>query len=262
MSDLFVKRKNNQADQVIQPKKTDCSCPEIYSAHQDVRIQYKKASASINIHQMLDKNLQINKAAYVIQMFNPNAPETWKRPEFNPGIKNDLWVKQIGLYHKDINYQDPITEEEETTIMTLCPVCRGLLDYMGATIDHITNWREYAYKIWRVKTQDELKIAYNDTDNLILVHSGCNSSKGESQISDFGALGHVPQRRATWGTIPEVEEMGERVKEVSEKIIGYYGDDMESRRYVQELRQLYTIYRIKGDSGELNRKLNHYDHLF
>lgn len=255
---MFVKLKNNnQADHVMQPKKTDCSRLEIYSAHQDVRIQYKKISAAINTHQMQDKNLQINQSAYVIQMFNPNAPDTWKRPEFYLGIKEKLWVKQIGLYHKDIDYQDPITEENETTIMTLCPVCRGPLDYMGATIDHITNWRDYAYKIWRVKTEGELKEAYNDTDNLILVHSGCNSSKGESQISEFGALGHVPHRRSTWGTIPELQEMGRRVKETSEKIIDYY-DDMESRRNVQELKQLYTIYRITGDSRELNQKLNNF----
>jgi len=265
-SDLFVKmNKNNQYNSINQHKKIIvCSHSEVRPALQDVRIQCKlENSDKLNSHQIKDINLPKYQSAYgIIQMFNPDNPVSWKRPNFYAGIKGKLWDRQLEWYRHVIAYLDNITGKVEITEMTLCPICRELLGYQGATIDHITNWREYAQKIWHVRTEEGLNEAYNDTENLILVHASCNSSKGDSEISQFGVLGHIPGRRATWGTAPELEEMGKRLEKTISKISSYYDDDGESRRNIQELKQMYSIYRITGNATNLDSKLNFWERFF
>lgn len=82
---------------------------------------------------------------------------------------------------------------DDNTYWIQCPYCLYCYDLSRQTIevDHFVPWRQYLHQIIELFLYDELNIsmlhlyiACNDPENLRLVCSSCNRSKGDRNITD------------------------------------------------------------------------------
>lgn len=63
-----------------------------------------------------------------------------------------------------------------------CGLCGKFGDLNGMHVDHRINWRDY---VEGAADQQEFEERYHDLDNLHLVHSNCNSSKGSEDAFEW-----------------------------------------------------------------------------
>lgn len=112
--------------------------------------------------------------------------DTAERPKWLRGkedgsilIKNELYLR-IGLFRSHS------THVSATSILRPCCICLDDLTFNGATIDHIIDWKKYARNQYGDQiTRIQLEQSYHDTANLVVVHSNCNSAKGQKDLMQY-----------------------------------------------------------------------------
>ena len=129
-----------------------------------------------------------------------NDKSKWDRPSwFGSNISSDYMRKIIWQDTPQV-FEDNIFGGVESYVR--CPICSQKCAFMGAGIDHIIDWKNYAEQLG-AKTYYDLNYAYHDLDNLILIHAGCNSHK-KGDLTATLSKPHTATQTATWNRPPQI----------------------------------------------------------
>jgi len=128
----------------------------------------------------------------------------WSRPDwFSPGGSTDH-MRKIVWGETGQFFINNVFGGVDSYIM--CPICRQLCAFMGASIDHIIDWKTYATKM-EATTYYDLYRCYHDLNNLILMHGGCNSHKKSPSLAATLAKHHTSDQTATWNRCKPVADL-------------------------------------------------------
>ena len=157
----------------------------------------------------------------------PNAtlldpdPSKWARPAWYNGaaggaatIRQHVWEKLRVRDLFEIRLPD-----DSSQLLCICPYCASAVSFMGASVEHMVSWREYAQSKG-ARTISELNYWYHDLDNLIVVHSACNSSAQKLEPEDVAMRGHSASSPATWGASHERFIMGSIIQNLKQQFRG------------------------------------------
>jgi len=124
--------------------------------------------------------------------------DDWGRPDW---FKSADYMRKVVWSDTEQIFEDNSFGSVDSYIM--CPICRQKCAYMGAEIDHVIPWKEYAKRL-NATNYYELKTCYHDLNNLILMHGNCNAHKKKPSLAATLARHHTSKQTATWNRVPEI----------------------------------------------------------